>query len=145
MRGYDTGLTSRVGALRRRLGAFAGLVVLWLNLWAGAALAAQPVFLDPGLAGLAGGRMVICTSAGRVVVDADGNVLDDASGAPGSGEGPHCLFCLPLMQGQALAPPASLIDREPPQAIALDRQLRVEAFHARLLNDGLSARAPPFS
>ncbi|WP_042704805.1 hypothetical protein [Azospirillum sp. B506] len=110
----DPGLFTRL-----RIGALACLALLTLQLLAAglpppSAASALP-FAPPFAQDLLGDRIVICTSAGLVVIDrrtgeriaaetapgrrTDGVPVDDAHG------GAFCLFCLPLLHGNSQTPP----------------------------------------
>jgi len=102
---YDTSTDPSLGLVRRKVASWLGLVLLAFNLLAGSGLTAQasenssPAFAQE----LLGDRIVVCTSAGMVVMDRDGHILD-TNGANSHTE--FCVFCLPLMQGGIQAPVA---------------------------------------
>lgn len=97
---YDTSTDPLRGRIRREVVSALGLLVVLFNLVAGTLLsssagAANAPFLDE----IFGDRMVICTGAGMIVLDADGNQIPQDGAVD-----PMCVFCLPLMQGSADAP-----------------------------------------
>lgn len=97
---YDTSIDPSRGRMRRRVVSALGLLVILFNLVAGTLIAstsssAAAPFLDE----IFGDRIVVCTGAGMIVLDAQGNPVHDETGAQ-----PMCVFCLPLMQGAADAP-----------------------------------------
>lgn len=97
---YDTSTDPLRGRIRREVVSALGLLVVFFNLVAGTLLssgagAADAPFLDE----IFGDRIVICTGAGMIVLDADGNQIPQNGAAD-----PMCVFCLPLMQGSADAP-----------------------------------------
>ncbi len=96
---YDTSTDPSRGRMRRRVVSVLGLLVVLFNLVAGTLIAsssssAAAPFVDE----IFGDRIVVCTGAGMIVFDAQGNPVDDGS------VDPMCVFCLPLMQGTADAP-----------------------------------------
>lgn len=134
---YDTTLTNRTGALRREVSSAFGLLVLFLNIWAGALLAARPVPAGPFAE-----RFVICTDFGMATVDQDGRPTGPA--APAGAGSLHCPLCLPVSHGLApgvvaLVSPVSrtpVLNRTiPPSDPVLPTR---PVAHA-------SARAPPLS
>lgn len=99
-RTYDTSTDPSRGRIRREIVSALGLLILCFNLVAGTLLssganAANAPFLDE----IFGDRIVVCTGAGMMVLDANGNPIDQNGGVD-----PLCAFCLPLMQGSADAP-----------------------------------------
>lgn len=110
---YDLSTDPAQGAVRREIASALGMLVILFNLIAGTALAASSgngtaPFLDE----IFSDRIVICTGAGMIVLDADGNpVLQDG------GVDPMCVYCLPMMAGNADAPA---------QAVLVDEPLRLE-------------------
>lgn len=97
---YDTTTDPSRGWIRREVVSALGLLVIVFNLFAGVALAStSQAGTAPFLEELSGDRIVICTGAGMIVLDADGNLVPQ----DGSIE-PMCVFCLPLIQGSADAP-----------------------------------------
>jgi len=113
MRGpcYNTELTGQCGALRRDIMVVVGILALALNFLAGISFSARPFQTGSALSLSSLDRFVICSSSGSIVVDRDGNVVpgDDDGGLP-PGHEPHCLFCLPLLQGSLLAPETAGIE-----------------------------------
>jgi len=109
-RRYDISIDEGRGAFRRMLAmGFCSLAVAF-NLLCGIALSARPAPIDLQALALERGWNVICSAAGMIVVDDAGNrVPDDQTGGVGAG-GPHCVFCLPLMQGHVtLAAPHDFV------------------------------------
>ena len=97
---YDTSTDPSRGRMRRRVVSALGLLVILFNLVAGTLIAstsssAAAPFVDE----IFGDRIVVCTGAGMIVLDAQGNPVRDDGGAQAM-----CVFCLPLMQGAADAP-----------------------------------------
>lgn len=104
---------------RLRIGALACLALLTLQILAAGqpqpSAGSAPPFAPPFAQDLLGDRIVICTSAGLVVIDrrtgeriaaetapsqrTDGIPVDDAHGNA------FCLFCLPLLHGNSQTPP----------------------------------------
>jgi hypothetical protein len=128
------------GVGRRRWPAWLGLFVLLFNL-----LAAPAIGLghNGAFAAELDGAMVICTSQGMLVLDADGKSHPPADSSDHDG---ICVFCLPLMQGGSLAPVADMVVL-PPSVTAL----LVEAPTSQLpplpgiARKAHPARAPPAS
>lgn len=80
-----------------------GLFLLAFNVLGAGSLPARAEGATPLFAQeLLGDRIVICTAAGMVVMDRDGNILDTQG--PSSAHGNFCAYCLPLMHGGAQAP-----------------------------------------
>lgn len=104
---------------RLRIGALACLALLTLQfLSAGLpppSAGSAPSFAPPFAQELLGDRIVICTSAGLVVIDrltgeriAAETAPDrrtDGSPVDGAHDGAFCLFCLPLLHGNSQTPP----------------------------------------
>ncbi len=96
---YDTSTDPSRGLFRRRVVSTLGLLVVLFNLVAGTLLASTSTSgAAPFLEETFGDRIVVCTGAGMIVLDADGNPL------PQDGTAPMCVFCLPLVHGGADAP-----------------------------------------
>ncbi|MDK9720710.1 MAG: DUF2946 family protein [Rhodospirillales bacterium] len=106
---------AEAGRLRRDVLSWLGLVLLGMNvLTAGlfASSASQPAaaaFTQE----ITAGRIVICTAAGMLVLDKDGQPIPDQNGMNG---GISCVFCLPLMHGGVDAPDLSLAVLDAPLA-----------------------------
>lgn len=99
-RTYDTSTDPSRGRIRREIVSALGLLIVVFNLVAGPLIssstrAANAPFLDE----IFGDRIVVCTRAGMIVLDADGNPVSQSGAVD-----PMCVFCLPLMQGAADAP-----------------------------------------
>lgn len=97
---YDTSTDPSRGRIRREVASALGLLVILFNLVAGTLLAssanaANAPFLDE----IFGDRIVICTGAGMIVLDAQGNPVPQDGTVD-----PMCVFCLPLVAGGADAP-----------------------------------------
>ncbi|AWB08336.1 hypothetical protein A6A40_25195 (plasmid) [Azospirillum humicireducens] len=101
---------------RLRIGALACLALLTLQILA-AGLPQPPAGSAPLFAQeLLGDRIVICTSAGLVVIDrqtgeriaTETAPSQRTDGAPvdGAHDGAFCLFCLPLLHGDSQTPPS---------------------------------------
>ena len=88
-------------------------------------------------------RIVICTAAGMVVMDRDGNVIDTDSAG---GHDNFCVFCLPLMHGGAKAPTtlAMVVHLEPAFVGEFSPQAPPAAKPARLAG-AAAPRAPPIA
>jgi hypothetical protein len=99
-RTYDTSTDPSRGRIRREVVSALGLLILLFNLVAGTLLSSSANAADaPFLDEIFGDRIVVCTGAGMLVLDADGNPISQNGGVD-----PLCVFCLPLMQGTADAP-----------------------------------------
>jgi len=129
--------------LRRQIAAWLAAVAILLNFAAEASLRASPVEIDPTLSSVAGDTFVICTAAGKLVVDRDGRPAPKQEGGHLGHNGPHCVFCLPLMQGALVAQSFAGLDfaRIAPRAIRPEiADLRAPSvFRA----SGHWARGPP--
>jgi hypothetical protein len=109
-RTYDIRILGNVGATRRWLAAWLVALALLSNFLAAGELLAHPAEAQPSLIGPDSDFVVVCTSAGKVVLDRNGLPVPAPAGGSGHEHGPHCVFCLPLMQGVAwLAPPAAFV------------------------------------
>ncbi len=106
-RRYDLSTDPARGAVRRAVASALGMLVILAELIAGTALAATSgngtaPFLDE----VFGDRIVICTGAGMIVFDAEGNPVHRDGGVD-----PMCVYCLPLTAGGVDAPPlVELVD-----------------------------------
>ncbi|OIR02004.1 hypothetical protein GALL_158620 [mine drainage metagenome] len=115
-RRYDTAIDRRAGRLRRGVSVWLGLLLLAFNLLAADMLAAPadaaaPSAQAPFAQALRGDRIIICTAAGLVVLDRGGHPVGGGNSAGHQG---LCVFCLPLMQGIATAPPLLAVAASPP-------------------------------
>lgn len=139
---YDIRTAPRGGAVRRRCVAWLGLLLIAFNILGGAALPsradASPLSLAP-----VHDWIEVCTSAGLVVMDRDGNILPSDGGRQG---GVVCPFCLPLGHSGVIAmePPG------PPVPAALVSSVVVlpsdlAAFRPVASARTASPRAPPLS
>lgn len=143
IRRYDTATDASRGRGRRGVMAFLGLWLIAFNVLAATALASgAPSSSGPSFADALGDRIVICTGAGMVVFDRDGNPVEAPSGAPA----PLCPFCLPMLQGAADAPPACQGEGEQFRAAAVRTAPLVAAAEAPApapLIASTSPRGPP--
>lgn len=89
------------------ISAWLAALALILNFLAQGALEARPIEIDPTLSAIAGDALVICTPGGKLEIGQGGRPASDPSGGHAGHDGPHCVFCLPLMQGALLAPSAA--------------------------------------
>lgn len=94
------------GRVRRVVTTWLGILILSFNILGGGVAASQaggassPLFAQE----LLGDRIVVCTAAGMVVMDLDGNVIDT------NGSNAHsdfCVYCLPMLHGGFQAPSAA--------------------------------------
>lgn len=111
------------------------LVALWLQVGLAPLMAATPTAWQAQL----DGKMVVCTAAGMVILEADGQPA-----SPQAEAGPTCVFCLPLLHGGVKAPPlvpqplpmgGRLLDVMPPDRAAAGRPM--------LATGPQAPRAPP--
>ena len=97
---YDTSTDPSRGRFRREVASVLGLFVILFNLVAGTLLATtSQTGAAPFLEEVFGSRIVVCTGAGMIVVDADGNTVP-----PDGSTAALCVYCLPLTAGSADAP-----------------------------------------
>lgn len=90
------------GLFRRHVVSWIGLILLAFNVLGAGSMPAQAEGTTPLFAQeLLGDRIVICTAAGMVVMDRDGNILDTQGP---SAHTSFCVYCLPLMHGGVQAP-----------------------------------------
>lgn len=142
-RRYDLSTQSALGSLRRVVASLLGLFLLTFNVvGAGAAPVSasgdNPLFAQA----LMDDRIVVCTAAGLVVMDKDGNIVDTSA----DGHADFCVFCLPLMHGATKVPTPVVVAIVPQPAFIGETPAFVppSAKPARL--DGASSpRAPPLS
>ena len=140
-RRYDLSTQSNSGALRRLVVSLLGLFVLTFNVVGAGAAPVRTDGTNPLFAQtLLDDRIVICTAAGMVVMDKDGNIVDAGT----DGHGDFCVFCLPLMHGGAKAPSAVVEIVAPLPVFTGETPLFVppSAKPARLAG-AASPRAPP--
>lgn len=126
---YDTSTDPSRGGIRREVASALGMLVVLFNLIAGTALAASSAngtapFLDE----IFGDRIVICTGAGMIVLDAAGHPISSETGVD-----PMCVYCLPMVAGSADAPGLTVL---------VDAPLRAEPDH-RLVVDAEHVAEPP--
>jgi hypothetical protein len=112
---YDSQLDRTLGRARRKIASTLGVLIVAFNIIAGVGLGASAKAASPMFADVLGDHIVICTAFGQVVVDHEGRRLSDqAPHTPPGHLGPQCVYCLPLMQGNLIAPS--------PQSAAIVRQ-----------------------
>lgn len=139
-RTYDTSTDPSRGGFRREVAAALGLFVLLFNLIAGTALAATArdgtaPFLDE----IFGDRVVICSGAGMIVLDAEGNPVRSDGGVDAM-----CVYCLPMVAGSADAPVVvALLDAPVVAAPEVSAPLLVAATTGEPLVAATSPRGPP--
>lgn len=106
-RNYDLSTDRALGRLRREAVSALGVLIVAFNLIAGIAVASSSAAgLAPYLEESFGDRIVICTGAGMIVLDAEGNPVRRDDGVD-----TLCAFCLPMVGGIADAPPpVALLD-----------------------------------
>jgi hypothetical protein len=142
-RPYDLSTRSHRGDLRRFVVSLLGLFILTFNIVGAGTVPARAA--DAGNApfaqALLDDRIVICTAAGMVVMDRDGNIID--TGSAGTHDN-FCVFCLPLMHGGAKAPTtlAVVVHLEPAFVGEFSPQAPPAAKPARLAG-AAAPRAPP--
>lgn len=113
---YDTSTDRRLGAVRRRLVAWLGLLLLAFNVLGAAILPARADSVSSSLAP-SFDRIEVCTNAGIVVIDRNGNVIPSDGSAQG---GKICPFCLPLGHSGATATEVVGLAVRPPPPTVLD-------------------------
>lgn len=137
---YDTSTDPSRGRTRRRVVSVLGLLVVLFDLVAGIVLAStEQSAAAPFLDEIFGDRIVICTGAGMIVLDAQGLPVHDDGAVQ-----PMCAFCLPLMQGGADAPTVVAFLDAPPvvEPIARVRETPPASKHAPVVSSS-SPRGPP--
>jgi hypothetical protein len=95
-------------------------------------------------ADILGDHIVICTAFGMVVVDHEGRqVSGQVPHNPPDHLGPQCVYCLPLLQGNAVAPApqCATIEREAGAAPLFESASAQPGHLFRPLT--LRARGPP--
>lgn len=117
-----------------------GLILLALNILGAGALPAQaeggtPLFAQE----LLGDRIMICTAAGMVAMDRDGNIIDTQG--PSSGYTGFCVYCLPLMHGDA-ATPVPAVAVQPP-AVPVQEPVPVPTATQTVASASLRGAATP--
>lgn len=141
-RRYDLSTDRARGAVRREIVSALGMLVILFNLIAGTALAASAgAGTAPFIDEVFGGRTVICTGAGMIVLGVDGTPV-----ASDTGVDPLCAYCLPMVTGKADAPaPVVFLDRP----LAVDRRtpevVAVRAPEAEPIVASTSPRGPPLA
>lgn len=143
-RAYDLSTQSSRGDLRRFVASLLGLFVLTFNIVGAGAMPARAAGTTgnaPFAQALLENRIVICTAAGMVVMDRDGNVVDT------DGADSHtnlCVFCLPLMHGGAKAPAAqAVVVKLEPAFVGEFSPLPPPATKPGRLAGAAAPRAPP--
>ena len=146
LRSYDLSTDPRLGRFRRRFASWLGLVVLALNILAGGFLLPHRAEAGAGsfVTDVSARELVICTTAGMVVLDRDGKPVGERQ--PNPAHGGVCQFCLPLMHGATALAVEQDAGFQPfwpvavhvaPDNLLLPTQLQAKDHHL--------ARAPPFS
>lgn len=141
---YETRLDRALGRARREVASALGVLLIVFNIIAGVGLGASAKADSPMFADILGDHIVICTAFGMVVVDHEGRQV--SSQAPHSSPdhlGPQCVYCLPLLQGNTVAPA--------PQCATIEREAReAPLFESTSAQPGhlfrpltLRARGPP--
>lgn len=98
---YDLSTDRALGQIRRDVVSALGVLIVAFNLFAGHLIASSSAAgLAPYLEESFGDRIVICTGAGMIVLDAEGNPVRRDDGVDAL-----CAFCLPMVGGIADAPP----------------------------------------
>lgn len=140
---YDTGLGARRGQVRRDVACTLGLLVVLFNLAAGIAVETVSPRASWAERALKNGWTIICSAyAGPTLVDAAGRPIEFPD-TDTPAHTPHCLFCFPLMQGDALALPLWQV---PPPAFGLSGETlgsHRPLVVASTFPSGLWPRAPP--
>lgn len=112
------------------------LVALWLQVGLAPLMAATPTAWQAQL----DGKMVVCTAAGMVVLEADGQPA-----SPQSESGPSCVFCQPLLHGGIKVPPMVAEPLQAGGALPVLLPPDRDAVARPMLAAGPKApRAPPF-
>lgn len=142
---YDTATDPSQGRVRRLVASWLGLILLAFNILGAGAVPAQAEGSTPLFAQeLLGDRIVVCTAAGMVVMDRDGNIIDTGDSSAHSN---FCVFCLPLMHG--VAKPAAMLSLVVDAAAETRRDIVPVLVSApakpALLRGASSPRAPPLS
>jgi hypothetical protein len=140
---YDLSTDRALGRLRREVVSALGVLIVAFNLFAGMLVASTSAAgLAPYLEESFGERIVICTGAGMIVLDAEGNPVrrDDGIDAV-------CAFCLPMVGGIADGPPlVALLDAPAMVEPALPGPDTAVAFAAPARVAGAtSPRGPPLA
>lgn len=139
---YETATDRSLGCVRRRVAVWLGVLLVFFNVLSGAAVSARADETQPWAAALSADRIVVCTAAGMVVMDHDGNVVDH----PGDTAQAPCAFCFPLAHGGVDVPVTVEI------AVTLGRSAlspylpaRQDGFRAVWRGAAAPPRAPPLS
>ena len=144
-RQYDTGTDTACGRIRRIVASWLGLILLFANIVGAVGLPVRPAEAGPApfAQDLLDDRIVVCTAAGMVVLDRNGNPIETRQAA---GHTDFCVFCLPLMHGGVDAPAAiALIDIPAvPLAVSAIPTAAARPTPVRLAG-AASPRAPPLS
>ena len=144
-RQYDTATGSACGRIRRVVASWLGLILLISNILGAVGLPARPAEAGPALFAqeLNSDRIVVCTAAGMVVLDRDGNPVE--TGQTG-GHTDFCVFCLPLMHGGIDAPATvAVIDVPVAPSVAAITPTEASQPAPTRLAGAASPRAPPLS
>jgi hypothetical protein len=141
---YDFRLDRALGRARREVASALGVVLIVFNVIAGVGLGASAKADSPMFADILGDHIVICTAFGMVVVDHEGRqVSGQVPHNPPDHLGPQCVYCLPLLQGNAVAPApqCATIEREAGAAPLFESASAQPGHLFRPLT--LRARGPP--
>jgi hypothetical protein len=144
-RHYDTSTDTACGRIRRRVVSWLGLILLISNMVGAVGMPVRPAEAGPApiAQDLLGDRIVVCTAAGMVVLDRDGNPVETGQAA---GHTDFCVFCLPLMHGGVDAPTAIAIIDIPAVPLAVSAVPTAAALPTPVrLAGAASPRAPPLS
>ncbi len=143
---YVTKTDGSQGLFRRRLVSWLGLFLLVFNVLGASALPARSAEAGPApfAQEFLGDRIVVCTAAGMVVMDLNGNVV--GTGDTSAAHSDFCVYCLPLMHGGAQLPAAVLLPLDivyPGAAVFVPAEPAVA--HVVRLPGTASPRAPPLA
>ena len=141
-RRYDTRVNGSLGAARREVMAAIGMLVLLANVLTGWALEAPGMVGNRAFADFARDRNVICSSSGA---NRDGSAQADEENGERQGHDPQCLFCLPLSQGNLLAPALTALTVPNASLSAVSAAFASTTGTARPADGAWSARGPPTS
>ena len=98
---YDLTTDRALGRFRRDVVSALGMLIVAFNLVAGVLISSSTASgLAPFLEESLGDRIVVCTGAGMIVLDAAGNPVHRDDGVDAM-----CVFCLPMVSGLAGGPP----------------------------------------
>lgn len=137
---YDTSTDPARGQIRREIAAALGFLLIFLDILAATLMPASAT-QSPLTEELFGNRIVICTGAGMIVIDADGNLVQQTDGVQ-----TMCPFCLPLVGGSIDGPTSAPLLAPPtiPAAPAITVAAELLPVWRRPLATA-SPRGPPLS